>query len=143
MIQRTRRNFQGSFCSCLLWVCSFPFLFTAAQHRSCGMAPVTQDFCTPAPEQPCTSPNMAKSISTACARLLHALLMLGSTTAPLLCSVSCRNHSTHGEGDWWLKCSKQDMDGDKQHSPSSFPISFSACLMAKNCCFFSGQFLQF
>lgn len=36
--------------------------------------------------------------------------------------VSCRNHSTHGEGDWWLKCNKQDMDGDKHHLPTfSFP----------------------
>lgn len=138
-IQRTGRNFQGNFCSCLLFP-SVPFLLTAAQTQELRdweqTWPQSHGISAPLPKaQPGTGSSRRRSISSShFQELLHAPLLLGSTTAPLEC---CTNHSTHGEVTG-------DMDGDKHHSPTfSFPSSFSTCLMAKNDCCFSGYFPQF
>lgn len=118
-------KFQGSFCSCFLCVSSFPSVpfprctDTGVVRLGADTAPVTWDFCTSAQ-------------GTAFLRFQHGEnhfhCLFHSSPMPCWCwdpsqlpscalwvRVSCRNHSTHGEGD------RTWMGTDITHTPSPFP----------------------
>lgn len=145
VIQRTERNFQGSFCSCLLCGSSFPRVSSFSQvhrHRSCE----PHRIAAPLPKaRPSRGSSMGKSISSPVPQLLHALL--GSSTAALMCCVGqgVLQKPQHSWGGGPVAKMQQTGHGWGQTSLTHLLLSpsFSTCLMAKNDCFFSGYFLQF